>query len=81
MLKILDKPNECWCLIDVITGLISCEDGEDRKAECSDVQFTVGKYKGQKLSDISDSGYLKFFLGKDDPLLDLMFGRRIQELQ
>lgn len=59
------------------------EDGSSREILTSDVIFTAGKYVGYKLSEVTDSWYLKFISDKNqkDHFISVMFGRRLKELQ
>lgn len=58
------------------------EDGTKRKVTTADIIFTTGKYVNNKLSEVSDSWYLKFIMDKNptDHFIKKMFTLRLGEL-
>lgn len=74
-----DVTNWCWSDGDTLFS----EDGESRPVLTSDIIFVAGKYVGYKLSELSDTWYLKFIQQKnpENYFISIMFGRRLKELE
>lgn len=79
MITTVDR-NDCWFWSD--GDMIYGEDGTRREVKTSDIVFTTGKYVGSKLSEVTDSWYLKFIRdkNKDDYFIKKMFTLRLGEL-
>lgn len=72
-----------WARIDWETEEIFYDESGGRiPFSTKEVVFTHGKYVGYKLSEVSDSWYLKFIRDKnaDDGLIQLAFNKRLGEL-
>lgn len=83
MITLIDKSDRDWAMIDWDTDeIVYDESGERKPLTTADCIFTHDKYKGYKLSEVSDSWYLKFIMEKNpqDAFISLMFGRRLKEL-
>lgn len=83
MINTIDRGND-WATIDWDKDeIVYDESGERVPLTCSQVIFTHGKYQGYKLSEVTDTWYLKFIKEKnpDDYFISLMFGRRLEELK
>lgn len=73
-----------WACIDFDKDeIVYDESGERKPFATSDIIFTRGKYAGYKLSEVSDSWYLKFIMEKnpDDYLISYCFTKRLAELK
>ena len=78
------KDGNDWAMIDWDNDeIVYDESGERKPMKTSHFVFTVGKYKGQKLSEVNSLSYLQFLKDKnpDDYLVQVMFERRIKELK
>lgn len=69
-----------WSWSDAQT--IWFENGVKRQIETSDVIFTHGKFDGYKLSEVTDTWYLRFIKEKnsDDYFIKTLFEKRLGEL-
>jgi hypothetical protein len=73
-----------WAHVDWDKETIWFEESDVTKPlTCSDIVFTRGKYEGSKLSEVSDSWYLKFIRDKnpEDYLIVSAFNKRLEELE
>lgn len=85
MITIFDGPlgKDDWAVIDWDTEeIVYDESGGRIPFSTREVVFTHGKYDGYKLSEVSDSWYLKFIRDKnaDDGFIQLAFNKRLGEL-
>lgn len=86
MITIVDGPQgkNDWANYNWDTNEIWFEESNTRKQlTMADIVFTHGKYVGYKLSEVTDTWYLKFIKEKnpDDYFISVMFGRRLEELK
>lgn len=84
MLSLLDGPlgKDDWAHIDWEKGELWFEESDTRKPfTTSDIIMTRGKYAGYKLSEVTDSWYLKFIRDKnpDDYFISYAFNKRLKE--
>ena len=86
MIRVSDGPlglND-WAHIDWDNNELWFEESNVRKPfTTSHCLMDRGKYEGYKLSEVTDTWYLKFIRDKnpDDALIRLMFGRRLKEIE
>lgn len=85
MIDVIDGPGgkDDWAHIDWDKGEIWFEESDTRKPfTTSDVIMKRGKYAGYKLSEVTDSWYLKFIRDKnpDDYFISYAFNKRLKEL-
>lgn len=59
------------------------EDGKKRKLTTKDLTIEFGKYKGTKVSDITDRGYLEWLykVKEDDWYVRKIVGMRLEEYE
>lgn len=73
-----------WATVSSDLGTICFESGTTRPFRTSDVELTVGKYKGTTLAEISDVWYLNFLkklsTEKKDIFLAKCVDMRLNEL-
>ena len=86
MITIIDGPGgkNDWAHILWDTDELWFEESETKKPfTTSDVLLLRGKYAGYKLSEVTDSWYLKFIRDKnlDDGLIVHTFNKRLGELK
>lgn len=83
MFTIADESEKNWCWPDMDDeSMICCEDGTTKPLTMDDVLCTRGKFDGYKLSEISDTGYLKWLLNTmtDDHFIQLVCKIRLEQL-
>ena len=86
MIDILDGPEgeDDWGCIDWDKEEIYYDLSGGRKPlTCNEVMITRGKYANSLMSEVDDTWYLKFIRDKnlDDGLIQLVFNKRIKELE
>lgn len=84
MIAIIDRSERDWATVDWETNEVVYDESQIRKPlTTSDCMFVAGKYSGSLLSEIADTWYLKFIRDKNqnDYFINVMFGRRLKELE
>lgn len=78
------KDGNDWAMIDYETDeIVYDESGVRKPLTTSDIMVQRGKYAGYKLSEVNNSGYLKFIMknNPEDEFIKDMFTRRLGELE